>query len=266
MGVTGGKPVRRRSETPETTVFARSGLQFQVLQADKVAEAVDVLANAFACDGQTGVTSMCGLDADAVHSLASMYLPRTAANGVSICAVEEESGRVVGVIVAEDFASQPPLGIDALLAQHPATTNLVGILDECADQLFRTNHELSAGQLPMPGKICHLMCVGVAPAWRRQHIALDLVKTALSQSAKLGFETVFADASGIAAQHLYTHCRMESVGGIEFADWECDGERPFADCASDLHSTLQVFEAFNADLYPVDSADDVGDDHHHRSL
>jgi ribosomal protein S18 acetylase RimI-like enzyme len=165
----------------------------------------------------------------------------------------EES--LVGCLIAEDFASEPPSVADdtlgAFLRDYGESWECVfAILDDVEDQVKRDYcsgdgdqksktgelSSLSSGEeaglsLPEPNQVCHLWCVAVSREVRGRRIAEELTRLCAEQAQKEGYRLSFAECTGVFSRAALLRSGFEPAGVFEYDEWEYpagSGKRPLA--------------------------------------
>ena len=198
------------------------------------------------------MTTATGVTIDAHRDFFDMMMPQMCDNGLSVVALESNtepgdtdvsaSDTVLGVFIAEDFATPAPSGpsgFDGFMEKHgegPMASTLA-LLDQVEEDLKAKLALASTGGVgaDVPrGQYCHLWCVGVDERAQGRGIAKTLSQLVLQQAQQQGFGLSFAEATGEYSARALAKMGMVETAVYLYKDWEMEpgsGVRPFAGTA-----------------------------------
>ena len=200
------------------------GIRYVPLAAEHGVAARAALSLAFHVGEPT--TTMLGVSHASHDAFFTLFTPQMLGNGLSVAALDAETGAFAGCFIAEDFAVEAPPAASAFLEEHPRMSCLFALLDE-AEEAFKAAHGVPAGALPLPGRFCHLWCVAVSEDFARRGIGGALASRVLARAAAAGFEASFAEATGHFSARLLEKAGMVAEHEIGYTEWEGpEGTRP----------------------------------------
>ena len=129
-------------------------VRYGLLESTDIEEMAALLADLFSRFDPPAVAV--GLSFDEVRGLVRLFSRRAPDDGLTIVARAKPSGRLIGVMLTDDFTSPPPEGIDRM-AKH--FDPIAALLDGLDEQYRKTNRVL-------PGQIIHLFMLGVGAECR----------------------------------------------------------------------------------------------------
>ena len=186
------------------------------LDSAKREEAFALVSSVFV--EQSTLHRACGIELNAYRDALYPEFSAMVAEGLSVVATDERTGAVVGSIIASDFFRHLPVsetGNDKRTAIAALTHELA-----CRYQQYR-----SIG----PGEVILIDMGAVAASAAGKGIYQEMRKAVQRHARRAGFRFVVAELSSTSTQHVVLkklgHC---AVAEIRFADFEMDGERPFA--------------------------------------
>ena len=145
------------------------------------------------------------------------------ADGLSLVAIDSDSGRVAAVILAETHREAPgEEGSDAIAA----------IIASARESYFADHDDAN-------GELMHIHFIASNPDYRRQQLVTRLSANCLQQARQRGFRRVMVEASGIRSRKLLEkHLDFKPRVTIPYADYEHRGEYPFRSIAKHGGLTL----------------------------
>ncbi len=192
------------------------GINYSLIEQPDLEELEDLLASVFSQFDPPAVAV--GLSFNEVHEIVRLYGQRAPDDSLTVIARTHDSGKMVGAMLTDDFASPPPDHLDSLLSGHfqPIAALLEGL-----DVQYRRIHKVD------PGKILHLFMLGVAPDFGGRGIAHTLVHQTLENGRRRGYERAITEATGKVSQHIFRKQGFIERFRIVYKDFLQDGNRPF---------------------------------------
>src|SRR5262245_48666969 len=167
------------------------GVQYELFDTDALDEMALVVAEAFRRDEPMTVARDVPLHefVDFVKLLA----PKAQREELTVLARDQETGRVIGAMIADDFASAPPEGLELLDEAFEPVFALLGELDE----QYKKGRSLGAGEY------LHLFMIAVDHRHKGRKVAQNLVRACLENGAGTGYHTAVTEATGAISQHIF---------------------------------------------------------------
>jgi ribosomal protein S18 acetylase RimI-like enzyme len=162
-----------------------------------------------------------GLSAVDFESLVRLYCSKAAAEELTIVARESSNQPLAGVLLAEDYASPTPEGMDQLSAKFEPIFDILGQLET----------EYRSG-LAGPRKSIHLFLLGVAEFASDRGVAQGLVSTCLENAARNGYQYAVTEATHPVSQHIFRKLGFAERVRRSYAEYRFDGQAPFASIAN----------------------------------
>jgi ribosomal protein S18 acetylase RimI-like enzyme len=150
-----------------------------------------LLANAFSRHDPPAVAV--GLTASEFEAFVRLLCPQVAADGLTIVARLAGSGQMVGALLTEDSASEPPGGMDRLSAKFDPIFDILGQLEE----------EYRGNQKVRPGDSLHLFLLGVSERVAGRGVAQQLIATCLERGKSRGYRVAVTEATNRISQHVF---------------------------------------------------------------
>jgi len=181
------------------------------------------------------LTKCLGFSKDRMISIARSVYAGTDSNVLShgLCWIARDASagnKGVGFVVCEDpsVAGSPQLPDDLADQEVEMVEAVIALLDTVRRP---ARDALGDGK----GATLHIAAVGVAPGYEGQGIARDLLQTALSAAAELGFKYAFSECTSSASRRLHEKCGFEQLHSVSLCQLEVNGRRPFADSELDVY-------------------------------
>ena len=190
-------------------------VQYGLVEPVDVAEMVELLADVFSRFEPPAVAA--GLTIDELRGIVSLFGQRATEDALTIVARAVTSGRLIGAMLTEDFASAPPEGIDEIADHfHPIAAMLDGL-----DAQFRERNRI------LPGQILHLYMLGVAEGFGGRGIARNLIRLALENGRRKGYRKAVTEATGNVSQHIFRGLGFEERFRTAYKEFSYHGRRSF---------------------------------------
>ena len=134
-----------------------------------------------------------GLTPAEFETFVRLFCPKATAEGLTIVARLVDTGELIGALLTEDGASDPPDGIDQLSEKFEPIFDILGQLDT----------EYRDAQIVLPGEYLHLFLLGVAESAAGRGVAQTLVETCLTHGANRGYRLAVTEATNKVSQHIF---------------------------------------------------------------
>lgn len=194
-------------------------IAYRPYAAQDAAELTRLLGHVFAFGDPPNVAV--GLEPAEFEAFVALLCPRAAEEQLSLVAHTVETGELVGAMLTEDSANEPPAGIDRLSAKLGPIFDLLGQL---AAEL--------RGNAPIPrGECLHLFLLGVLPRHAGRGIARELVTRTLAHGAARGYRRAVTEATNRTSQHVFRQLGFVERARRSYGEHWFAGQRPFASIA-----------------------------------
>lgn len=210
----------RSAATTALGTDAAARVIYRIMTPADVDAVLPVLARAF-FEGEP-VAQACGCTLRDHLTFCAMFVPRMAAEGNTVVAVDMDSGAVLGCFLNEDFCNPDPPGLDAFVAQADGTwgpvLSLIGGLEA---QLIARYAIPAEPRMRQPGRHFHLWMLGVAPEGRGRGIAKGLTRHSIEWARARGFAIAFAETTGALSTHI-VGAHASRIAFADYATWAGD--------------------------------------------
>lgn len=134
-----------------------------------------------------------GLKPSEFESFVRLFCPKAAVEGLTIVARLANTGELVGALLTEDSASDPPDGLSGLSKKFEPILDILGQLDT----------EYRSGRAVLPGESLHLFLLGVADSVAGRGVAQKLVEICLKHGESRGYRRAVTEATNKVSQHIF---------------------------------------------------------------
>jgi ribosomal protein S18 acetylase RimI-like enzyme len=191
-----------------------AGIEYGRFELSDLDVLCEVLAESFSRGEPMALAT--GLSHQDVHAIVRLFGPKAAAEELTVLA-KTSTGAVVGALLAQDFATPPPAGLENITAAFQP----IGALLEGLDDVYRRGREIPAGSH------LHLFMIGVSPAHSGQKIAQQLLATSLSNGIARGFRQAVTEATGSLSQHIFRKAGFADRHVASYADFVFEQQQVF---------------------------------------
>ena len=190
-------------------------INFGIYRASEADEMAGLLGEVFARRDPPAVAA--GLTPAEFESFVHLFLPKAAAEGLTIVARSAETGEMIGALLTEDSASAAPDGMDRLCPKFDPIFDILGQLDA----------EYRAGRTIRQGETLHLLLLGVASQFAGKGVAQGLVATCLAHGAGKQYRTAVTEATNTTSQHIFRKQGFVERVRRSYRDHYFDGRKFF---------------------------------------
>jgi ribosomal protein S18 acetylase RimI-like enzyme len=198
------------------TLDAVAGVDYDLLDHASLGPMARLLAEAFSLYDPPAVAV--GLPSEQVEALVMAFGPRAVAEQLSVVARMAATGELVGALLADDFGTPTPPGLDAVAPRFGP----IGALLDSLDDRYRASRKIA------PGGFLHLFMVGVARHAGGRGIAHNLITTTLANGKARGYRVAVTEATGSVSQHVFRKLGFRDVLAAPYQDFVFDGARVFS--------------------------------------
>ena len=196
-----------------------NSVQYRIMTPEDVSIVTDVMAAAFLA-GEPVTVIGGGATLRDMTAFCKMFVPRMAAEGNTILAVDADTNEVLGAFLNEDFCNEDPPTFREFLAQADGIWSpCLAMIDEL-EQALSTRHAIPAkASERASGRWFHLWMLGVAPAGRGRGVAKKLAAHSVSWARARGFEMAFAECTGAVSTHIMSTVGASPLASCDYATW-----------------------------------------------
>jgi ribosomal protein S18 acetylase RimI-like enzyme len=167
------------------------GITFSVYSASDRGEMARLLGEEFARHDPPAFAV--GLTPAEFESFVRLFCPRAEADELTMVARSAATGQMIGVLLSEDSASDPPDGLHLVSAKFDPIFDILGQLDA----------EYRGDRTVRPGESLHIFLLAVAERFGGQGVARRLVATCLANGARRGYRVAVTEATNPTSQHIF---------------------------------------------------------------
>lgn len=192
------------------------GIHYGLLEHADVDEMSELISGVFSRSEPMAVAA--GVTYEDLLALTRLYGRRAPGDGLTVIARDGASGRLVGAMLTDDFASPPPD------TPHPLPRHfdpVVALLEEL-DGKFRKLHAAARGDT------LHIFMMGVDPGSGGKGIARSLVELTLENGRRKGYQRAITEATGKVSQHIFRGHGFLEQCRTSYRDFVYQGNHPFA--------------------------------------
>ena len=147
--------------------------------------------------------------------------PRVVADALTIVARSAETGELMGALVTEDLAAEPPAGMEHLSGKFDPIFDLLGELDRD----YRASHSFHAGE------VLHLYLLGVDRRFSGRGVGHQLVAACLANGATRHYRRAVTEATSPTSQHIFRKQGFVEKVRRSYRDHRFGGQAVFASIA-----------------------------------
>lgn len=221
----------------ETTLVSPVSLSrdisYQVLAEDNLKSAIECISSTFYF-GEP-MTKALDITLEEFKYFAEIFLRKAVLDQLSVVAKDNITGKVVGVLIAEDFMTEPPASIETVSPKFLPIFQLLGTLDE----KYKEKYPVKLGEM------YHIFMVGVYKEY--PGLSLPLTRTAEIIAREKGYIAAIAETTGPISHKIYTKRlgfkELEDIEPINYAKFEYYGKHVFASI-SECTSCQVIFKDY----------------------
>jgi hypothetical protein len=194
-------------------------VQYGVYRASDSDEMVRLLGEVFAQADPPAVAA--GLTPSEFEDFVRLFCPKAAVDGLTIVARSSETGEMIGALLTEDSASEPPPGLDRVSPKFNPILDILGKLDTA----YRGGRDVRSGES------VHLFLLGVARKFAGQGVAHQLVFRCVENAVREGYRAAVTEATNRTSQHIFRKQGFVERVRLSYEDHRFGGEAVFASIA-----------------------------------
>ena len=139
------------------------------------------------------VTASLGIPSNDFAKFVRLLGPKAEQEQLTVIARDQKSGQIIGAMITDDFAVEPPKEIKQLGENFEPVW---AVLDELDTQYKQ-------GRILPEGWYLHFFLLAVGHRYIGMHVARNLVQACLENGIKKGYKTGVVEATGILSQNLF---------------------------------------------------------------
>jgi ribosomal protein S18 acetylase RimI-like enzyme len=202
------------------------GVEFGPMEMAERDAVCDLIADTFSCYEPMAVAV--GQSYAEFQAVVGLFLADAAFRGPTIRALETGSGELVGVMLATDFTTVLPSGVEAASPSFPPIGGVIGRLEEW----------YTDARSPQPGECLDLAMLAVDRGQGGRGIAQKLVSTCLESAAANGYRRAITMATNRTSQHVFQKLGFKELFSVSYKDYTFAGDRVFAAIEPDGRTAL----------------------------
>jgi ribosomal protein S18 acetylase RimI-like enzyme len=191
-------------------------IEYDLLEPAELDSMISLLAAVFSRGDPPAVAV--GLSAIELQRLVSAFGPKVLAEELTVLARDASTGSLLGALLAEDFGTPPPSGVEE---SAPGFAPIGALLDSL-DRQYRASHTV------VPGTHLHLFMLGVTEHASGRGIAGHLVNTCLANGKRRGYTVAVTEATGSISQRVFRKLGFRSLLTEFYRDFLFNGKAVFS--------------------------------------
>jgi ribosomal protein S18 acetylase RimI-like enzyme len=206
-------------------INAAQGIEYGVVEEAEGPAMARLLADTFSRHEPMAVAI--GLPRAQLELLVAAFLEKALVEQLAVVARDASTSELLGAVLADDFGTAPPDGLDQLA---PAFAPIGALLDGLDDR-YRSQTKVS------PGTHAHIFMVGVTDGVTSRGIATGLVTACVDNAAQRGYQTAITEATGAASQRVFRKLGFRDLHASSYRHFTYNGEAVFASI-TDVDGTI----------------------------
>lgn len=191
-------------------------LSYDLLQASDVEPMVNLLATAFSVAEPPAVAM--GLSRGELAAFVSTLALRAVDERLTIVARDQSAGKLVGVMLTDDFALPPVFDLRIISSRFLPIFAMLDALDA----------QYRHGKTIVRGEFLHLFMLAVDAGYTGQGIAQRLVEGCIENGGQKGYRYAVTEATGVISQSVFHKLGFEERYRVSYRDFRYEGEAVFA--------------------------------------
>lgn len=188
---------------------------YEIAKASDTDDIVRLLATVFS-ESEPPAVAM-GLSFQDMERFLRLFAPGAVAEDLTVVARDEDTEKLAGVLLTDDFAAPPGLELDQISMKFRPIFSMLETLDE----EYRRRKTISAGEY------LHLFMLGVDGAFAGQGIGQGLVKACLDNGIRKGYRMAVTEATGIVSQRVFRKNGFVDSFSVSYRDFLYEGKAVF---------------------------------------
>ncbi len=175
------------------------------------------------------MTKAMEITSDEFYPFAEIYCKKAIREGLSLVARDKATGNVIGFLISENLASEPPDSIRTINEKFLPIIKLLDGLDENYKQSFELNGN----------NILRLFMVGVSKHYEGLNLATTLIKENLKLAKLNNYSRAIGEATSSVTQHIFRDkLGFNEKFAIEYKSYTYKGRHVFKNVKNTSHCVL----------------------------
>lgn len=198
-------------------LFVNNEVSYGILQSEDIEESINCLALTFTA-GEP-MTQHLAITLEDFRVFARPFCVKAVKDRFSVVARSQQTGKVAGCLISEDFMTEPPSGLRNI---HPNFEPILSLLTQL-DEIYKSQTTV------IRDEILHEFLLGVYRDYKGMNIAHNLLKAGHVLGRLKGYKGFIAEATGPVSQHIFIEKNgYRVVGNIQYGEFEFGSVKIFA--------------------------------------
>ncbi len=202
--------------------------KIKVLDNNELEQTIECAAETFA---REPMTKKMEIPPDDYKIFARLFCEKAVADGLSVVAVDDDSGDVMGFMLSDDFMDDPPDLGNVNKGFGPILT----LLDDL-DNKYKDANDIQSGEL------LHLFMLGISDKFAGSGVGKSITIEGMKLAQSKGFKGCILEATGVVSQHIAKKSGFEELDEVQYESFKFDGEAVFADIQGHVSCKLMKME------------------------
>jgi len=192
------------------------GFAVNIAGPTDLADLADLLGGVFSKREPPAVAL--GFPARKIEALAKVFGAKSIQEKLSVVARSEDTGKIIGAVLAHDFGTPPSDDIEPLI---PVFEPLLAFLEQLEEKYTVTKSIVA-------GDFLHIFMIAVDDVWSGKGVAQQLLQACIVNGASHGYRTAITEATSDASRHVFRNIGFKERHFSSYADFVFQNARPFA--------------------------------------
>ena len=165
------------------------------------------------------MTRVIGLSEGEFRYFLEIQVGKAIKDELSVVAIDQENGQLVGCFISEDFVTTPPQGFEKV------TPKLLPIFDllETLDNQYKDKNPVE------PGKLLRMFMAGVYKEYAGTNITVKATRLMEETAKSRHYRACIAEATNPISQHILEKLGYTELHSLLYKDYTYKGEHVFKD-------------------------------------
>lgn len=201
------------------------GVQYELFDINELHEMAVMTAEAFA--RYEPITSAIGISIEDFADFVRLRWPKVEQEELTVIARNQDSKQIIGAMIADDFAVEPPEEIRRLGDNFEPVWAILDKLD----------NQYKLGRILPKGEYLHLILLAVDHQQTGKNVAKNLLQTCLDNGIRKGYKTGIVEATGVVSQHIFRKFGFVDCFETPYKAFTFQGKQVF-DSIKDHHGII----------------------------
>lgn len=206
------------------------GYRYELFVINELDEVAMMMAEAFTI--HEPMTSALGITSKEYVDFIRLLGPKMVDEELTVIARNQETNQIVGAMITDDFAIEPPAEIRRLGDQFKPVWAILDDLDIRYKQ----------GRILAKGEYLHFFLLAVDHLQTGKNLAVKLVQACLENGIRKGYKSGIVEATGIVSQHIFRKFGFGQCFEIPYQTFMFEGTRVF-ESIKDHHGVILMDKA-----------------------